>query len=94
MVQEENRISWGAVGVLHDRTDSIVTPGMSSSLRAARHVCIVVLVVASIDYGRGAILGFAIVVVAGKTMHIIVGAGSHVDGKVGKLLVDRSAMCE
>jgi hypothetical protein len=92
VVQEEDGIGRGSVGVLHDRANSIVSPGVCATFGAARHVRVVRFVVAAIDQRGRTVLSRTIVVVASKTMKVIIRARAHINGQIGKLLATMSAV--
>jgi hypothetical protein len=86
MVQPEDGVSRRAVGVLHDSTDTIVSPSVRRTLGATGHAGIIVLVVATVDELGAGVDGLGVVIVTGKAMEVVVCAGTNVNCQVGELL--------
>jgi hypothetical protein len=86
VVQEEDGVGGRAVRVGHDSADAVVAPRVRGTLRAAGHVAVCALVVASVNHTLVGVGGGRVVVVAGKAMKLVAGAGTDVDGEVGELL--------
>jgi hypothetical protein len=86
VVQPEDGVRGRAVGVLHDSTDTVVSPSVGRTLGATGHAGVVVLVVATIhELGTG-VDSLGVIVVTGKTMEVVVCAGTDVDSQVSELL--------
>jgi hypothetical protein len=92
VVQEEDGVGRGSVGVLHHRSDPVVSPGVCATFGAARHVRVVPFVVAAIDQRGRTVLSRTVVVVASKTMKVVIRARAHIDSQIGKLLGIMSAV--
>jgi len=72
VVQEEDRIGRRGISVLHDRTNTIVSPSVSATLRAARHVGIVALVVTTVYDGCACVLRLATIAVSGEAVQVVI----------------------
>lgn len=86
VVQPEDGVCGRAIGVLHDSTNTVVSPSVRTTLGATGHTSIVALVVATIDVLRATVDSLRVVIVTGKAMEVVVRAGTDIDGQVGKLL--------
>lgn len=87
VVQEEDGVGGGGVGVLHDGTDTVVAPGVSTAFSARGHVRVRGARVAGVDDGAVGVGCAAIISVASEAVALVARAGTDVDGKAGELLV-------
>ena len=86
VVQPEYWVTGGTVHVRHDSTDTVVTPGVGTKLRARSHTSKVAVRVALVHVGGVYVGSLGAVTVTRETMLLIARAGSDVDGKVGERL--------
>ena len=86
VVQEEDGVGGGSVGVLHDGADAVVAPGVGTTLGARRHIWIRAARVAGVDDGVAGVDGLGVVAVAREAVALVARAGADVDGKAGELL--------
>lgn len=86
VVQEEDGVGGGSVGILHDGADTIVAPGVGTSLGARGHVRVRAARVAGVDDGVACVDGLGVVAVAREAVALVARAGTDVDGEAGELL--------
>jgi hypothetical protein len=86
VVQPEDGVGGRSPGVLHDSADTVVSPGVRTTLGAASHAGIVALVVASVYHLRVGVGSLGVVVVTGEAVEVVILAGTDVDSQVGELL--------
>jgi hypothetical protein len=86
VVQEEDGVGGGSVGVLHDGADTVVAPGVGTSLGARGHVRVRAARVAGVDDGVACVDGLGVVAVAREAVALVARAGADVDGEAGELL--------
>lgn len=71
VVQEEDRVGRGSVGVLHDGADAVVAPGVGTSLGARGHVRVRAARVAGVDDGVACVDGLGVVAVAREAVALV-----------------------
>lgn len=86
MVQEEDGVGGRGVGVLHDRADTVVAPGVRTSLGAGSHVGVGAATVAGVNDGAACVDGLGVVSVAGQAVAGVTRSRADVDGKASELL--------
>jgi hypothetical protein len=86
VVEEEDGVSGRRIHILHDGTDTVVTPGVCSAFRASSHVGVGGAGVAAVDHLCVRIYGFAVVIVTGEAVSAVSGAWANVEGETGEFL--------
>lgn len=86
VVQPEGWVGRRTVDILHDGTDTIVSPSVGATFSALPHAVIVGPGVALVDIRRVAVGRLGAVAITSQAMNLVARAGTDVDGKVGKLL--------
>lgn len=86
VVQPEDGVGRRGKGILHDSSDTVMTPGVRSSLRALSHAGIIAKGVALVDVCLVAVGGLSAVTIARKTMDLVALAGTNVECEIGELL--------
>lgn len=86
VVKEEDGVSRRGPGVLHNSTNTVVAPGVGTTLGAFSHASEVTPGIALVNVGLVAVGGLGTIASTGETMELVALAGTNVKSKVGELL--------